>query len=107
MPRTVTIEVDDAPAGLTATLDGAPVELPIRVPAGDELHALVFRAPGYRERTLQIPAVESRHITLALQRAAPGAPAPAVRERTDDRHRRARPAPTTAPAGLTEDARKL
>ena len=107
-PRLVTIEVDDAPVGLTATLDGSPVELPIRVPAGDEMHALVFHAPGYQERTLRMPAAESRHLTLALQPAAAAPPpSPAAHERTDDRHRRARPVPAVHPGELTEDARKL
>src|SRR5581483_4348195 len=47
-PGMVTVEVDDAPAGLTLTLDGIAAELPAHLPAGDQVHELTFRAPGHR-----------------------------------------------------------
>ena len=111
-PTTVTVEVDDAPAGLTVTLDGAAADLPARLPAGDQVHELVFRAPGHRARTLHLDGSQSRHVTLALEpnpatltppETAKAAAPP--RDHTSDRHKRAPTAPR--PADLTEDARKL
>ncbi len=111
-PATVTVEVDDAPAGLTLTLDGAAAELPARLPAGDQVHELQFRAPGRRQRTLRLDGSQSRHVTLALEPIPAAATAsdpvkatPPARDRGADRRRRA---PTTPRATeLTEDARKL
>jgi serine/threonine protein kinase len=110
-PRTVTVEVDDAPAGLTLTLDGATAELPARLPAGDQVHELTFRAPGHRARTLHLDGSQSRHVTLALEPAAasrtttdPAKPAP-PRDHASDRRKRAPAAP--GPADLSDDARKL
>ena len=107
--RTVTVEVDDAPAGLTLTLDGAAADLPARVPAGDQVHELTFRAPGHRARTLRLDGSQSRHVTLAQEPNTPAAtaePAKATppRDRTDRRKRA--PCPLAEPE-LTEDARKL
>ncbi len=112
-PSTVTLDVDDAPAGLTLTLDGATAELPARLPAGDQVHELIFRAPGRRARTLHLDGTQSRHITLALEpapaTAAATSPEPAkatpARDHASDRRKRAPAAPR--PAELTEDARKL
>ena len=108
-PRTVTVEVDDAPAGLTLTLDGAATELPARLPAGDQVHELTFRAPGHRARTLRLDGSQSRHVTLALEPTPAATPEPAKappRDRASDRRKHA-PAPRPAEPELTEDARKL
>ena len=109
-PRTVTVEVDDAPAGLTLTLDGAAAELPARLPAGDQVHELTFRAPGHRARTLHVDGSQSRHVTLALEPATTtttteaAKPAP-PRDHASDRRKHAPAAPR--PADLSDDARKL
>ncbi len=110
-PRTVTVEVDDAPAGLTLTLDGAAAELPAHLPAGDQVHELTFRAPGRRARTLHLDGSQSRHVTLALEPATasttttePSKPAP-PRDHASDRRKHA---PAAArPTDLSDDARKL
>jgi hypothetical protein len=104
-PAIVTVEVDDAPAGLTLTLDGEMSALPARLPAGDQVHELVFRAPGHRQRTMRIDGSQSRHVTLALEPIPAedsAKPAPPARER-----RKRAPAATPRSNDLTEDARKL
>jgi len=105
-PLIVTVEVDDAPAGLTLTLDGAAADLPARLPAGDQVHELTFRAPGHRSRTLHLDGSQSRHVTVDLEPAPATAPEPAKATPPRDRHKHA---PTARPAepDLTEDARKL
>jgi serine/threonine-protein kinase len=108
-PRTVTVEVDDAPAGLTLTLDGAATELPARLPAGDQVHELTFRAPGHRSRTLRLDGTQNRRLTLALEPTPAATPDPAKappRDRASE-HRKRAPAPHSAEPELTEDARKL
>jgi hypothetical protein len=106
-PRMVTVEVDDAPSGLTLTLDGAAADLPARLPAGDQVHELTFRAPGHRARTLRLDGSQSRHVTLALEPDAPATtPEPAKATPPRDRRKRT-PAARPAEHELTEDARKL
>ena len=106
-PRTVTVEVDDAPAGLTLTLDGAAAELPARLPAGDQVHELVFRAPGHRARTLRLDGSQNRRVTLALEPTPAATPEPAKTPPPRDRASHKRAAPRSAEPDLTEDARKL
>ena len=106
-PRTVTVEVDDAPAGLTLTLDGAAAELPARLPAGNQVHELVFRAPGHRARTLRLDGSQSRRVTLALEPTPAATPEPAKATPPRDRTSHKRAAPRSAEPELTEDARKL
>jgi hypothetical protein len=109
-PRVVTVEVDDAPAGLTLTLDGAAAELPARLPAGDQVHELTFRAPGHRARTLRLDGSQSRHVTLALEPNAPTAATPEPAKSTPPRDRATehrKRAPRSTEPELTEDARKL
>jgi serine/threonine-protein kinase len=107
-PQPVTFDVSDAPEGLQVTVDGAPAALPIRLPAGNHTHELVFHAPGFRDRTLRVDASVSRTLTLSLQPAAPEAPAgatgnqPAPSDRGDARKKRPR-----HPSSLSDDARKL
>ncbi|MEA2699030.1 MAG: eukaryotic-like serine/threonine-protein kinase [Myxococcales bacterium] len=108
-PEPVTFDVSDAPEGLQVSVDGAPAALPIRLPAGNQTHELVFRAPGFRDRTLRVDASVSRTLTLSLQPAAPEAPAgatapqpPAPGDRGDARKKRPR-----HPSSLSDDARKL
>ncbi len=107
-PRAVTVEVDDAPAGLTLTLDGAAADLPARLPAGEQVHELTFRAPGHRARTLHVDGSQNRHVTLALEPATtttePAKPTP-PRDHASDRRKHAPAAPR--PADLSDDARKL
>jgi serine/threonine-protein kinase len=106
-PRTVTVEVDDAPAGLTLTLDGAAAELPARLPAGDQVHELVFRAPGHRARTLRLDGSQNRRVTLALEPTPAATPEPAKAAPPRDRTSHKRAAPRSTEPELTEDARKL
>ena len=107
-PATVTVEVDDAPAGLTLTLDGELATLPARLPVGDQVHELVFRAPGHRQRTLRLDGSQSRHVTLALE-PIPAAPADDPAKAAPPARDRRRHAPAAAPRAtdLSEDARKL
>ncbi len=52
VPETVVVDVSDAPEGMRAWVDGAPATLPIRLPAGADTHELLFRAPGFHDRSL-------------------------------------------------------
>ncbi|HEY2903144.1 MAG TPA: protein kinase [Polyangia bacterium] len=110
-PTTVVVEVSDAPAGLTVTIDGAPASLPIHLPAGPDTHALLFRAPGFRERTLSIDGLANRTLTLALQAVAPAVPVAPTTEPEPgapaaDAHKR-RPHHSPSGGGLSDEARKL
>jgi serine/threonine protein kinase len=131
----VSIDVGDAPADLSATVDGRTATLPIELPSGAGEHTLVFSAPGFRERVIKVDGQRSQRLTLAMQalpapaaaavpvtasddrRAAPVDPAAAARARTTPattrRHRRDAPnvapdlAPAVAPLDLDDDERKL
>ena len=109
-PAPVTFDVSDAPEGLQVSVDGAPAALPIRLPAGNQTHELVFHAPGFRDRTLRVDASVSRTLTLSLQPSAPEAPAGATAnqpatpgDRGDARKKR----PRHPSSSLSDDARKL
>jgi len=115
----VTISVSDAPAGLRLWVDGAPTALPLRLPAGAPAHEVLFRAPGFKDRTMKIDGSASRTITLALEaadaaapargatasgKAAGGdrAPAASSSDRGEERKHR-----TRRPSGLSDADRKL
>jgi serine/threonine-protein kinase len=78
----VTIEVQDAPPGLVVAVDGAaPAPPPARVAKGSGAHQMVFWAPGYKSKTLQLDSSRDLAIVLSLAKAADGtrhaaAPAP-------------------------------
>jgi hypothetical protein len=110
-PRaTVTVSIGDAPESLDVLVDGAPGTLPVRLPAGAEIHELTFRAPGFKERVVRVDGSTSRLLTLEMQPEPPAAPVttPAA-SRSDAHRRRVRTSREAAPseAELNEDARKL
>jgi eukaryotic-like serine/threonine-protein kinase len=70
----VTIQVENAPANATATIDGKPVTLPkIEVTPGDA-HTLVVSAPGHAQKTVKITGDigDTKKVDAALDKA--GAP---------------------------------
>jgi len=70
-PDNVTIEVRGLPPGAQVFLDGAPTAgLPLRLPRGDRSHALLLRAAGYDDRTLEIDGLRDRVIEVMMVRAA-------------------------------------
>jgi serine/threonine-protein kinase len=70
-PENVTIDVSDAPADLTLTVDGKPTRLPVVLPRGSAVHTLTFQAPGFQDRTLKLDASLNRTVTLAMQPKSP------------------------------------
>ncbi|HET6148849.1 MAG TPA: serine/threonine-protein kinase [Polyangia bacterium] len=124
-PEAVNVGVIDAPGGLRVWVDGAPATLPVRLPAGSGEHQLLFRAPGFQDKTMDVDGSANRTLTLSLQpaeparapAAAPPAPAaasglPAQRpgDRGGDEHnkpRLRRPSVPSMPSGLSDEARKL
>jgi len=110
-PPPISIAVSDAPDGLTVLVDGKPAPLPIRLPAGNEVHELLFRAPGLKERTIRLDGSVSRMLTLAMQPVpAPPAAPPAVTAPpappAEHKHHAAH-APRAPSGELSDDARKL
>jgi serine/threonine-protein kinase len=119
-PEPVTVGVSDAPEGLRAWVDGAPSALPLRLPAGSQTHEVLFRAPGFQDRTMRVDGSSSRTLTLALEPTTPARGAAGAGKAAGGGH-----APAAAPAdhggeehkhhthhpagggGLTDDARKL
>jgi serine/threonine-protein kinase len=97
-PETVSIDVSDAPADLTLTVDGKPARLPVVLPRGSGVHTLAFQAPGFQDRTLKLDASLNRTVTLAMQRKPPAiAPAPKESKRRPPSSRRS--PPQSEPAG--------
>ncbi len=92
IPRTVRVQIGDAPPLLTATVDGRPVALPLVLPAGPETHTVVFRAPGYGDRNLVIDGEADRTLLLGMARL----PSPAVERRS-----------RAAPPGATRHHRRV
>ena len=87
-PKTIDVDVEDRPPGLTVTVDGRPARLPLSLPLGPESHTLVFAAAGYEPMTRTLDATKSRTLVLAMRRAPP--PAATL------------PAAATAPAPATK-----
>jgi hypothetical protein len=84
----VAIEVQDAPPGLVVAVDGAPpAPPPVRVAKGTGTHQMVFWAPGYKSKTLQLDSSKDLAIVLSLAKSGDGAahhaaaPAPAEKKK--------------------------
>ena len=72
----VTIRLAGGPPGVTASIDGQPAELPLRLRKGAPARALRLEAPGHQPRTVTVDGSEDR--SLALEWVATPAPAPAA-----------------------------
>jgi hypothetical protein len=106
-PDTVRIDVSDAPADLTLTVDGTPGRLPVVLPRGREVHTLTFQAPGFQDRTLKLDASLNRTVTLAMQPKSPAiVPEPRESKRRPPSSRRSPPR-TEPPAEAPAIDRKL
>jgi eukaryotic-like serine/threonine-protein kinase len=70
-PATVTIAVSGAPLGARATLDGAPVGLPLRLPRGRTRHALRIEAPGYEPFEEEVSAAADGTVEMTARRLPP------------------------------------
>jgi serine/threonine-protein kinase len=78
-PEQHDVRIDvEAPAGTTATLDGAPAELPLVLPSGSARHKLVLSAPGRRSFETTLVADGDRTIRADMPELAPPRP-PAAR----------------------------
>jgi tRNA A-37 threonylcarbamoyl transferase component Bud32 len=107
-PAPISIAVSDAPDGLTVLVDGKPATLPVHLPAGSDVHELVFRAPGLKERTIRLDGSTSRMLTLAMQPLpAPPTAAAAVAAPPAEHKHHAAHAPRAPSGELSDDARKL
>jgi hypothetical protein len=104
-PKNATVDVEDSPPGLQATVDGALKELPIVLPYGPEIHSLLFEAPGYESHEIRLDGMrEHRSLVLTMKkRAAPGPEAGAEKKPTSrgTATTRARPASRRAEASLS------
>lgn len=85
------VEVENAPPGLTASVDGVMKPLPIELPFGAEAHVLSFQAPGFETTELRVDGMrEHRSIVLAMKPSAgvvaekPSAGKPAEPAATDE-----------------------
>ncbi len=121
-PRTVRVQIGDAPPELIATVDGHPASLPLVLPAGPAMHSVVFRAPGYGDRNIVVDGTADRTLTLGMSRlpateprqpdtdrSAPDRPSRAATSggsAASRRHRRAEPS-EAPPLELDDDERKL
>jgi serine/threonine-protein kinase len=122
-PRTVRVQIGDAPPELTATVDGHPASLPLVLPAGPAMHSVVFRAPGYGDRNIVVDGTADRTLTLGMSRLPASPPAPGATDHpapdrpsraatsggsaASRRHRRAEPSEPPPPLELDDDERKL
>jgi serine/threonine-protein kinase len=122
-PRTVRVQIGDAPPELTAPVDGHPASLPLVLPAGPAVHSVVFRAPGYGDRNIVVDGTADRTLTLGMGRLPAPEPGPAATDRpapnrpsraatsggsaASRRHRRADPSEAPPPLELDDDERKL
>jgi serine/threonine-protein kinase len=70
----VRVRIDNAPAGASATVDGAPVDLPAFEIAPGESHTLVLTAPGHLPKTHKLNGAigESKKLDGALDRLPSG-----------------------------------
>jgi hypothetical protein len=74
-PTAAIVEVEDAPPGLQATVDGVLKELPLVLPHGAEVHSLLFEAPGYEPREIRIDGMrEHRSLVLTMKKLATTGP---------------------------------
>ena len=75
------LEVNGAPVGATATLDGKPVKLPIVEATPGEPHSVVVTAPGFVSRTLKVTGElgETKRLDASLDKVPTGGGAVAVK----------------------------
>jgi serine/threonine-protein kinase len=89
LPEKVTIDVRGLPPEAELFFDGENVrELPLRITRDDRRHALVIRAKGYDEQTVDIDARRDRVVDLVMAPAAQPAIVDSPRETS--RHGKAR-----------------
>jgi hypothetical protein len=63
------VDVQDAPANLVVSIDGDdPRPLPAQLIKGSGTHQLVFQAPGYQARTMQLDANQDLMLVLSLKK---------------------------------------
>ncbi len=67
----ISVEVQDAPPNLKVSIDGAELQAPpIHLVKGSGSHQLVFQAPGYRAKTMQLDASNDVAMLLSMKRLA-------------------------------------
>jgi tRNA A-37 threonylcarbamoyl transferase component Bud32 len=65
----VQVDVQDAPANLVVSIDGDdPRPLPAQLIKGSGTHQLVFQAPGYQAKTMQLDANQDLMLVLSLKK---------------------------------------
>lgn len=77
----VKLEINGAPVGATATLDGKPVTLPIVEATPGEPHSVVVTAPGFVSRTLKVTGElgETKKLDASLDKVPVGGGAVAAK----------------------------
>jgi hypothetical protein len=81
-PAEATVTFSDAPPSLTVTVDGVPVEPPIRLQPGRSAR-IEARAPGYEPLVLELDAVAGTDRVVSLRRMAVATPTNPKRPRRD------------------------
>jgi hypothetical protein len=66
-PAEVTITVSRTPAAARLELDGEPATSPLRLLRSSDKHVLRARAPGHRERTVDLVADQDRTVEVRLE----------------------------------------
>jgi hypothetical protein len=66
-PRSVTIELENGPVGLSVEIDGRLTSVPVTVPHGSETHLLTFRAPGFKPEVARVDGSRDKTIVLNMQ----------------------------------------
>jgi len=103
--KSATVEVENAPPGLHVTVDGVAKELPLALPAGPAMHALLFTAPGYESTEVRVDGTrEHRSLVLAMKPLAPPAPEP---EKKSPGPKKLAPVETARPAPAKRADKKL
>jgi len=77
----VKLEINGAPVGATATLDGKPVTLPIVEATPGDAHSVVVTAPGFVSRTLKVTGElgETKKLDASLDKVPTGGGAVAAK----------------------------
>jgi serine/threonine protein kinase len=68
---TVRIDVNGAPAGTAAEVDGHATALPVQLPRGSQVHRITLRPPGEAARTIEVDGTRDRIVDLVLAKKRP------------------------------------
>jgi serine/threonine protein kinase len=98
----VTIELDGAPSGAAAVVDGKPEPLPLRLPRGASPRMVRFEAPGHQPRTVLLDGSRDRSLLLDWVKvsAPPRPPRKKERPATPAQRPPQEPGPASSPLDM-------